>query len=77
MNSVELWEVFGNTELGNEDRLGEELPQLAVAIGECWQGVLSVRHPDRTVTVQVSDEDDGAYGPTITFWTEPVGTPSA
>jgi hypothetical protein len=77
VNSVELWEVFGNTDLVGEKRLGEELPQLALAIGECWQGILSVRYPDRTVTVQVSDEEDSAYGPTITFWTESAGTASA
>ncbi|MFG2552801.1 hypothetical protein [Streptomyces sp. NPDC048581] len=46
-NHVELWSTFGNTPLMDDDRLGEELPQLALALGECWQGVLSTRHPDR------------------------------
>jgi hypothetical protein len=76
VNAVELWEVFGNTDLVDENRFGEELPQLAMAIGECWQGVLSRRYPDRDVTVQVADEEDRAYGPTITFWTQPAGGPS-
>ena len=71
INHVELWGVFGNTDLTGDDRLGEDLPQLATAIGECWQGVLSLRHPEKIVTVEVSDEDDGAYGPTITFWSKP------
>ncbi len=70
VNCVTLWDVFANTDLMGEDQFGEELPQLAIAIGECWQGVLSARHADLTVTVEVSDEEDGVYGPTITFWTE-------
>ena len=71
INRLELWGVFTNTDLAGEDSLGDELAQLALAIGECWQGVLSRRHSDRTVTVEVSDEEDGAYGPTVTFWTSP------
>lgn len=73
VNRVELWGTFTNTDLVDEKQLGEELPQLALAIGECWQGILSARFPDRVITVEVSDEEDGAYGPTITFWTEPTG----
>jgi hypothetical protein len=76
VNHVELWGMFANTNLTDENQLGEELPQLAIAIGECWQGVLSARYPDRTVTVEVSDEEDGAYGPTVTFWTERRGVGS-
>jgi hypothetical protein len=72
VNHLELWGAFANTDLGGENQLGKELPQLALAIGECWQGILSARYPDRTITVEVSDEEDGAYGPTITFWTETV-----
>lgn len=70
VNRTELWGVFTNTDLAAENKLGEDLPQLALAIGECWQGILSRRYPDRTLTVEVSDEEDGAYGPTVTFWTE-------
>ncbi|MFI8232000.1 hypothetical protein ACIGDI_24490 [Streptomyces sp. NPDC085900] len=72
VNHVELWAAFGNTALTDDDRLGEELPQLALALGECWQGVLSARHPHREITVEVSDEEDGSYGPTVTFWTSPM-----
>ncbi|RPF35727.1 hypothetical protein [Streptomyces sp. TLI_185] len=72
VNHVELWATFGNTPLTDDDRFGEELPQLAPALGECWQGVLSARYPDREITVEVSDEQDGSYGPTVTFWTSPV-----
>lgn len=75
-NHVELWSTFGNTPLMDDDRLGEELPQLALALGECWQGVLSTRHPDREITVEVSDEEDGSYGPTVTFWTSPSTSPA-
>lgn len=71
VNHVELWDVFANTPLTDDDRLGEELPQLALALGECWQGVLSARFPGREVTVEVSDEEDGSYGPTVTFSTSP------
>lgn len=69
VNHVELWDTFVNTALTGDDQLGEELPQLALALGECWQGVLSARYPDREITVRVSDEEDGSYGPTVTFWT--------
>lgn len=67
VNHVELWDAFINTRRADDDRLGEELPQLALALGECWQGVLSTRYPDREITVVVSDEEDGSYGPTVTF----------
>lgn len=72
VNHVELWGTSGNTPLTDDDRLGEELPQLALALGECWQGVLSARYPDREITVEVSGEEDGSYGPTVTFWTSPA-----
>lgn len=71
-NHVELWDTFINTALTDDDQLGEELPQLALALGECWQGVLSARYSDREITVEVSDEADGSYGPTVTFWTAPA-----
>ncbi|NEB05005.1 hypothetical protein [Streptomyces sp. SID13726] len=71
-NQVKLWDTFANSPLTDDDRLGEELPQLALALGECWQGVLSARYPDREITVEVSDEEDGSYGPTVTFRTSPV-----
>ncbi|MFF7930954.1 hypothetical protein [Streptomyces sp. NPDC007940] len=74
-NQVKLWDTFVNTPLTDDDQLSEELPQLALALGECWQGVLSSRYPDLEVTVEVSDEEDGTYGPTVTFWTSPSVTP--
>lgn len=70
--NVELWATFGNTPLTDDDQLGEELPPFALALGECWQGILSARYPDREITVEVSDEKDGSYGPTMTFWTSPA-----
>ena len=76
VNRLVLWDTFANTDLTGESQLGEDLPQLAFAIGECWQGVLSARYPDRTVTVEVSGEEDGVYGPAITFWTEPTDQPT-
>ena len=71
-NQVTLWDVFTNTLGRDEDDLHDELPQLALALGECWQGVLSRRYPGRQVMVQVSDEEDGSYGPTVTFWVSRV-----
>ncbi|HEX6472352.1 MAG TPA: hypothetical protein VF069_24885, partial [Streptosporangiaceae bacterium] len=75
VNAVALWDVFTNTDLVDENRFGEELPQLAMAIGECWQGILSRRYPDRDVTVRVTGEEDRDYGPTVTFWTQPARGP--
>ncbi|MEU5837756.1 hypothetical protein ABZ820_29355 [Streptomyces diacarni] len=67
-NQVSLWSVFTNTFAKHEPEPGDEIPQLATALGECWQGVLSKRYPDQQINVQVSDEEDGTYGPTVTFW---------
>lgn len=69
VNHIELWDTFANTPLSDDDQLGAELPQLARTLAECWQGVLSARHADRKITVEVSDEESGSYGPTVTFWT--------
>jgi hypothetical protein len=71
-NQVNLWSVFTNTLDKDESGLQEELPQLAMALGECRQGVFSRRHPGREIHVQVSGEEDGAYGPTVTFWVSRV-----
>lgn len=67
VNESRLFDLFGNADV---DAYGAALAhQVAVAIGECWQGVLAGRFPDRDVTVEVRDDDDGAYGPSVTFWT--------
>jgi hypothetical protein len=72
-NQVNLWSVFTNTlAKDDEDGLREEIPQLATALGECWQGVFSNRYPGQQINVQVSDEEDGTYGPTVTFWVSRV-----
>jgi hypothetical protein len=68
VNQTKLFDLFSNADL---DQSGQDLDQLALAIGECWQGVLSVRYQDRDITVEVSDNEDGSYGPTVTFWSEP------
>ncbi|MGW2240569.1 hypothetical protein [Streptomyces sp. NPDC001759] len=67
-NQVNLWSVFTNTLAKGESQLREEIPQLAVALGECWQGILATRYPDLEIRVRVSDEEDGSYGPTVTFY---------
>lgn len=65
VNQTHLDDVLG---LGEADVIDEEdVAQLALAIGECWQGVISARYPDRDVTVTVSGDEDGSYGPTVTF----------
>jgi hypothetical protein len=68
VNQVKLYDVFGNSDLGDTE---DDLDQLAEAIGECWQGVLSGRYPERDITVEISGDEDGSYGPTVTFWSEP------
>ncbi|WP_030324218.1 hypothetical protein [Streptomyces sp. NRRL B-3229] len=72
-NHVELWTLFTNTPLTDDDHLAEELPQLALALGETWQALLTTRYPGREIKVEVTDEEDGAYGPTVTFWTSARG----
>ena len=66
VNQTKLYDVFANSDLDGHD---DDLAALALAVGECWQGVLAARYPERAVTVEVSGEEDGAYGPTVTFWT--------
>jgi hypothetical protein len=66
VNQTKLYDVFSNSDLEGHD---DDLEGLALAVGECWQGILAARYPERGVTVEVSSEQDGAYGPTITFWT--------
>jgi hypothetical protein len=66
VNQTKLYDIFGNSDLGGHD---DDLEALALAVGECWQGILAARYPERGVTVEVSREEDEAYGPTVTFWT--------
>lgn len=70
VNQTKLYDVFANSDLDDHD---DDLATLALAIGECWQGILAARYPERKVTVEVSGEDDGSYGPAVTFWTGHTG----
>lgn len=73
VNQTNLNDAFG---IGDADEIDDEdVAQLALAIGECWQGVISTRYPDRDITVTVSGDEDGSYGPTVTFSSrKPTGT---
>jgi hypothetical protein len=62
-----LYDVFASYEFDGHDG---DLTALALAVGECWQGVLAARYGRREVTVEVSGEEDGTYGPAITFWVD-------
>lgn len=66
-NAIVLYDLFGSVDL--DPYSDEDLQGLADSIGECWRGVLGRRYPERKITVQVSGEAEGAYGPTVTFWT--------
>ncbi|WP_405740379.1 hypothetical protein OG422_05645 [Streptomyces sp. NBC_01525] len=46
VNHVELWDMFGNTPLADDDRLGAELPQLALA----WESAGGESCPRATPT---------------------------
>lgn len=65
VNQLHVYSLFGNCDI--DAYSDAELMQFAWAIGECWQGVLSRYFPEREVIVRVYGEDEGAYGPTITF----------
>ncbi|WP_030165155.1 hypothetical protein [Spirillospora albida] len=69
VNELHVYSLFGNCDI--DAYSDAELMQFAMAIGECWQGVLTRRFPAREVVVEVSGEEDGEYGPTITFYTRP------
>jgi hypothetical protein len=51
-------------------RLDDDLESLAWAVGECWQGILAARYPERGVIVQLCGEDDKSADLIITFWTD-------
>jgi hypothetical protein len=70
VNQTKLYDVFANSDLDDHE---EDLETLAFAVGECWQGVLATRYPERGVIVEVSGEEDGSYGPVVTFWTIHTG----
>jgi hypothetical protein len=65
VNQTKLYDLFGSQDIEGHDT---DLSQLSEAIGECWQGVLSARYPDLDIVVEISGEEDGSYGPTVTFW---------
>jgi hypothetical protein len=44
----------------------DDLPGLAQAVAQCWQGLLAVRYPGRRFTFEVQDDADG--GPELTFF---------
>ncbi|WP_305785972.1 hypothetical protein [Symbioplanes lichenis] len=64
VNAVTFFDLFVNCDI---DPYADALPGLAADVAACWRGVLPARHPDLTVTVEVGD----AYGPSVTFWTQP------
>lgn len=64
VNHVHLWDLFDSEE--------EEMPEaalegLAEIIGLCWQGALRYHYPTRDFEVVVAGDEEGEYGPTITF----------
>jgi hypothetical protein len=66
VNQTRLYDLFASCD-GEQD---DDLKALARGIGECWQGILLARYPGRGLTVEVSGDQDGSHGPTITFWTD-------
>ena len=69
VNTVALYDFFANCDT---DPYEDSLQGLAADIGVCWRGVLTVRHPELMVHVEVAyGTDPGDYGPSVTFWTEP------
>lgn len=46
----------------------DDLASLSLALGECWQGVLDTRYPERGVTVEVTRDPQDC--PIITLWSD-------
>lgn len=67
-NQLTLWDQFGNADM---DVHGDDFDQLAQSIGEAWDGVLRARYPNRRFIVEVTDEENGSYGPKVTFFSDP------
>jgi hypothetical protein len=70
VNAVKLYDFFANCDT---DPYEDSLAGLAADIGVCWRGVLSLRDPELTVTVEVAED----YGPTVSFWTSVTGRDKA
>ena len=64
-----LW--FGRARRRRYGAMASAPPLTCAEIAEHSEPVLSVRYPTREITVEVTGDEDGSYGPTVTFWSEP------
>lgn len=52
-----------------KDNYEQYLPALARSVARCWEGLLTVRFPDRRFTVEVYGDSASELDPNITFYT--------
>lgn len=69
-NLLTLWDLFVAAD-AEPDIVG--LDQLARSIGRTWDALLQAEFPERKFVVEVRDEDEGSYGPQVTFFSAPGG----
>lgn len=58
------------------ERFNQCLPDLAETLRKCWIGTLLTAFPDRRFTVVTASEEEGLYGPSVTFYTTPANGPN-
>lgn len=68
-NRVNLWDIFDQVDLAGFDRY---LQDLAETLRKCWTGTLLAAFPDRHFTVVTASEEEGSYGPSVTFYSAPA-----
>ena len=68
VNRVKLWDVFGSVDM---DTLTPSLEDLARSIAICWRGTLAEAFPSRSFVVLPETEENGVYGPGVTFFSGP------
>lgn len=64
-NRVKLWDIFTNVDTSE---LTPQLEELARSIAICWKGVLADAFPGRPFVVESETEENGVYGPGVTFF---------
>ena len=64
-NRIKFWDLFAYADL---DELGPHLEELARSVATCWRGTLADAFPGRSFVVHSETEEDGVYGPGVTFF---------
>ena len=65
-NLLHIAGLFASTDVTPYE---QDLPALARSVARCWEGLLTLRFPDRRFTVEVFGDSASERDPEITFYT--------